>query len=669
MKLAMVIATLFFFYFTHAQNVGIGTTTPSQKLDVRGSTTDDGVLITVGNADGSHQLGLYGGRLSDPNPFIIWKAGDPLRFATDLNGFSELMRIMPNGNVGIGTSTPDLAKLQVQGMVGNTVAMFSDMATSTGISLVADYPGIFFNSYWNNGLRSMSASGYSSFIETDQTTGDFTFNVAAVANTTANGLITVPERMRITRSGNVGIGTDNPLARLHVADSNVLFTGPFAIPLYTTYLPPASGGGSRMMWYPAKAAFRVGAVDGTQWDKDSIGRFSFSSGYATKSIGIYSTSSGFQTNANGFAATSMGNGTNASGSSSTSMGLFTIASGSISTSMGKNTIASGNTSTSMGWHTTASGGVSTSMGDFTIASGVNSTSLGFQTTASGNNSTSMGYNTIASGSTSTSMGFQTTASGANSTSTGEGSQSKANASFTTGSYNDDLDTPDPNLAAPGDRIFQVGNGTSSLKTNAITVLRNGNMGIGNTNPLRPLSFPASTGEKILLYPGGAGEVGIGVYGNELRIHADNPGAKVSFGTQTNAGVFTEAGKFQINGTYALSVFGNIWANGTTYASDERFKQNITAIASPLDKILQINGVEYEMKTAEFAKNHFLPGRQMGLLAQNVERVVPEAVHEIDGYKGVDYARLVPLLIEGMKEQQQEINELKEVVAQLKNERK
>jgi hypothetical protein len=485
------------------------------------------------------------------------------------------------------------------------------------------------------------SAGYSSFVEQDQTTGDFTINVSGVANTTANGLIIVPERMRITSNGNVGIGTANPLARLHVADSNVLFTGPFAIPLFTTYLPPASGAGSRMMWYPAKAAFRVGAVDGTQWDKDSIGRYSFSSGYDTKSVGIYSTSIGFQTNASGLAATSMGNGTTAIGSNSTSMGFQTIASGS--------------NSTSMGYHTTASNGGAISMGYFTTASGSVSTSMGNNSTASGSVSTSMGNNTIASGYNSTCMGLYTI--------------SKANASFTTGNYNDDLDTPDPYVVAPGDRIFQIGNGSSaSARTNALTVLRNGNMGIGNNNPLRPLSFPASFGEKILFYPGGAGEVGIGVYGNELRLHADNPGAKVSFGTQTNAGVFTEVGKFEINGTYALSVFGNIWANGTTYASDERFKQNITAIASPIDKILQINGVEYEMKTAEFAKNHFSPGRQMGLLAQNVEKVVPEAVHEIDGYKGVDYARLVPLLIEGMKEQQQEINELKKVVAQLKNDK-
>jgi hypothetical protein len=189
---------------------------------------------------------------------------------------------------------------------------------------------------------------------------------------------------------------------------------------------------------------------------------------------------------------------------------------------------------------------------------------------------------------------------------------------------------------------------------------NGNLGIGlnGGNPLRPLSFPAALGEKILLYPGGTGEVGIGVYGNELRLHADNPGASVSFGTQDNAGNFTQAGRFQINAPYALYVNGSIWANGTTYASDERFKENITPIASPLEKLMQINAVEYEMKTKEFSNNHFTTGRQIGLLAQNVEKIVPEAVSEKDGYKGVDYARLVPLLIESIKALQKEIEALK-----------
>ena len=92
-----------FAIITHAQNVGIGTTTPVWKLDVRGSTPDDGQLISVGNSDQTHHLLFFGGRLNDPNPFILWKAGDPLRFATDEFGYRELMRINPDGSVGIGT--------------------------------------------------------------------------------------------------------------------------------------------------------------------------------------------------------------------------------------------------------------------------------------------------------------------------------------------------------------------------------------------------------------------------------------------------------------------------------------------------------------------------------------------------------------------------------------
>ncbi|MBK7040698.1 MAG: hypothetical protein IPH46_09560 [Bacteroidetes bacterium] len=76
--------------------------------------------------------------------------------------------------------------------------------------------------------------------------------------------------MRITNTGRGGIGTTNPSARLHVADSSVVFTGPASLPVIPS-MPPLSGAGTRMMWYADKAAFRVGSVSGNQWDKDSIG--------------------------------------------------------------------------------------------------------------------------------------------------------------------------------------------------------------------------------------------------------------------------------------------------------------------------------------------------------------------------------------------------------------
>jgi hypothetical protein len=419
------------------------------------------------------------------------------------------------------------------------------------------------------------------------------------------------------------------------------------------------------MWYPQKAAFRIGTVDGTQWDKDSIGRFSFSTGYNTKAIGETSTSLGANTTASGLYSTSMGYGTTAMGSYSTSMGVSTIASGDYSTSMGSGTTASALYSTSMGHNTIASGFTSTSMGYNTIAKSAFSLAIGL-------------YNDT----TNTNRLFEIGNGDANN------ARSNAMTVLTNGNIGIGTSTPGFPVNFPntvGDKISLYGNsgnhygfgiqgsllqihsetvatdiafgyGSSAFFIENMRIKGNGNVGISNSNPTRPLSFPASLGEKILLYPGGAGEVGIGVYGNELRLHADNPGASVSFGTQDNAGAFTQAGRFQIGGGYALYVNGSIWANGTTYASDERFKQNITAISSPLQKLLQINGVEYEMKIDTFSKNNFLPGRQMGLLAQNVEKVVPEAVNEKDGYKGVDYARLVPLLIESIKEQNKKMED-------------
>ena len=85
-------------------------------------------------------------------------------------------------------------------------------------------------------------------------------------------------------SQNVGIGTTAPVARLHVKDSNVVFTGSNSLPA-TPGNPPVNGGGIRLMWYPDKAAFRVGAVGSKNWDMDSIGNYSFASGFNTKAKG------------------------------------------------------------------------------------------------------------------------------------------------------------------------------------------------------------------------------------------------------------------------------------------------------------------------------------------------------------------------------------------------
>jgi trimeric autotransporter adhesin len=146
---------------------------------------------------------------------------------------------------------------------------------------------------------------------------------------------------------------------------------------------PITGPGARLMWYPAKNAFRAGFVDGTQWDEATVG--------------IRSTATGWNTSAGGLVSTAMGVATIASGTGSTAMGAETKASEWASTAMGEKTTASGSWSTAMGLQTTASGVASIATGSETRASGHSSTAMGSNTTASGSNSTALGSNASTNG--------------------------------------------------------------------------------------------------------------------------------------------------------------------------------------------------------------------------------------------------------------------------------
>jgi len=111
---------------------------------------------------------------------------------------------------------------------------------------------------------------------------------------------------------------------------------------------PATGGGTRMMFYPGNAAFRAGNVSGTQWDDANIGNYSTAMGDSTTASGLYSTAMGQNTIASGSRSTALGLDTTASHIASTAMGIGTTASGLYSTAMGDNTTASGDYSTAMG---------------------------------------------------------------------------------------------------------------------------------------------------------------------------------------------------------------------------------------------------------------------------------------------------------------------------------
>jgi Head domain of trimeric autotransporter adhesin len=315
--------------------------------------------------------------------------------------------------------------------------------------------------------------------------------------------------MTVLQNGNVGIGTTTPDALLHVQKGAVLFDS-------TIGSTPVSGAGTRMMWIPAKIAFRAGAVSGTQWDDANIGTYSFAAGWNTKASGIFSTS--------------------------------------------------------MGDQTTASSGSSTAMGYLTSAIGAFSTSMGYFTTASGEATTAMGYAT----------------------------KSKSMGGFVTGLFNDSTNAGSPNMINSLNRIFQIGNGTADYaRSNAMTVLQNGNIGIGEVNPAYPLNFTSTLGDKISLWGNGANHYGFGIQPSLLQVYTDVAGSDIAFG-YGNSAAFTERMRVKGNGNVGigvnpvakLQVAGNetsahglaaaIQLNNTASANVWNIRAGATGTATPAD---------------------------------------------------------------------------------------
>jgi hypothetical protein len=88
----------------------------------------------------------------------------------------------------------------------------------------------------------------------------------------------------------------------------------------------------------------------------------------------------------------------------------------------------------------------------------------------------------------------------------------------------------------------------------------------------------------------------------------------------------------------------------------------------LQKVLQLRGVNFDWKTTEFPTRSFSENRSLGFIAQEVEKVLPEVVQtekNTEGYKSVQYDKVVALLVEAIKEQQGQIEQLKKEVKRLK----
>jgi Chaperone of endosialidase len=221
----------------------------------------------------------------------------------------------------------------------------------------------------------------------------------------------------------------------------------------------------------------------------------------------------------------------------------------------------------------------------------------------------------------------------------------------------------------GDRLFKTY--VSSL-VSLLKVDNDGNVGIGTENPSEKLVVKTTTGNYGLIhtngsiilgtYVGGTSSYGgwIGTKSNHpLMFFTNNGGAQMALMQNGNIGIGT------VYPNYKLQVSGVAAANDFVNMSDARLKKDIVPLSGALSKILQLNGVAYYWKGEAYPQYQFDTKHKIGFLAQEVEKVMPELVAVgADGYKTVNYIEVVPLLVESIKEQQQQINELKQLVKKL-----
>lgn len=177
------------------------------------------------------------------------------------------------------------------------------------------------------------------------------------------------------QGGNIGINTLLPAARLQVESADVIFTAPASLPLNGAN-PSIEGVGNRMMWYADKAAFRVGASNATNWNKDSIGIYSFASGYYCQAKGSLSIAGGSNSYANGSSSIALGNNALAFAENAIAIGNSTRAYGYNSMAFGPGSEAFGNSSLALGYNSEANGDVAMVSGSYNKSNGFACTVIG-----------------------------------------------------------------------------------------------------------------------------------------------------------------------------------------------------------------------------------------------------------------------------------------------------
>jgi len=414
----------------------------------------------------------------------------------------------------------------------------------------------------------------------------------------------------------------------------------------------------------------------------SLGLQTFASGERSMAMGNVSSATGNQSitlgsnvNARSFAEIALGNYNSTAGytpASTTNFNasdrLLVIGNGTASNTrsnalilykngalqVGEESEASGDQSFASGRFTEASGTTTTAMGNFSQALGDRSTALGFETQASGIQAIAIGTSSVASGEGAITLATVSNASGNYAMAFGSGTRAPSYRETAMGIFNTDYTPSSTTNFVNSDRLFVIGNGTGSLgRSDAVTVLKNGNTGIGTSAPQERLH----------------------IANGRLRIGTETVEDTGSNRLEWNCGLFPDTDdSFQLGGS-ALR-WEAVWStDGTINTSDRREKKDIQNLNYGLDEILNLKPVRFRWK----AKPE--QGEKLGLIAQDLLEIIPEVVktHEYvradDNQNttpekkaldrlGVYYTDLIPVLAKAIQEQQEIIDSQNKKIALL-----
>ena len=518
-------------YYT-AGNVGIGTSTPGEVLDVIGNPTfgTDTARLSLGSTslgfnrrvatgeiffNGSHAYQFqHTQSATQGSDFLALQVYDPAGAnitpsAWSVNGF---------GNIGIGTATPN-APLGFPPALGKKITLYPGATGDVGISVQGSLLQIY----------------------ADHPNADIAFGYDQAG--------TLTERFRIQGNGNVGIGTAAPGEVLDVIGNPTFGTGVSRLSMGSTSLAFNRRVATGAIYSAGAHAYQFQHTQSATQGSDFLALQVYDPAGANITPSAWSV--------NGFGNIGIGTATpNAPLGFPPALGkkitLYPGATGDVGISVQGSLLQiyadhpnadiafgydqagtlterfriQGNGNVGIG--TAAPGEVLDVIGNPTFGTGVSRLSMG---------STSLAFN-------------RRVATGAIYSAGAHAYQFQHTQSATQGS--DYLALEVYNTAG------------ANVTPSALSVNGFGNVGIGTASPNAPLGFPPALGKKITLYPGGTGDAGFAVAGNRLQIYSDNPNADVAIGYDA-AGTFNE--RFAVKPGGAVAVNGNAGATGQMLQSN------------------------------------------------------------------------------------------------------